>query len=65
MARRGNHEGSIYRRKDGRWAGAISNGDGRRKCSYGRTPAAVAGQLREVRSTEGTFDVEQYEAWFR
>jgi integrase len=46
MARRGAHEGSIYRRRDGRWAGSISlgyaHGTRQRKTYYGRTRQAVA-----------------------
>ena len=41
MAKRGNSEGSIYKRKDGRWAASVSVGwhDGkyRRKTLYGKT----------------------------
>lgn len=50
--RRGHGEGSIYQRKDGRWAGAVEMGwqDGkrRRKTVYGRTRREVADKVREV-----------------
>ena len=49
MARRGNSEGSIYKRKDGRWAAAVNLGwqDGKRKRKtfYGRTRQEVQVQL--------------------
>ena len=48
--RRGNHEGSIYRRKDGRWVGAIMNTDGRRKAFYGETRAEAVRLLREAQT---------------
>jgi hypothetical protein len=45
MAKRGPNEGSIYKRKDGRWVGVINTGyrDGKRKrkCVYGDTRASV------------------------
>ena len=45
MARRGNNEGSIYKRADGRWAAVINLGwqDGKRKRKtfYGRTRREV------------------------
>lgn len=51
--RRGRGEGSIYRRKDGRWAGEVFLGyseDGRRlrKQVYGKTQAEVLEKLRDV-----------------
>lgn len=46
--RRGQNEGSIFQRKDGRWAAAFSTGDGRRKTVYGRTRAEVANKLSEA-----------------
>jgi integrase len=45
MTRRGNAEGSIYKRGDGRWAAAVSLPNGRRKAYYGRTREAVAAKL--------------------
>ncbi|MDP6549172.1 MAG: tyrosine-type recombinase/integrase [Dehalococcoidia bacterium] len=49
MARRGNNEGSIYKRADGRWAAVVSLGwqDGgrKRKTFYGRTRREVQEQL--------------------
>jgi integrase len=53
--RRGKGEGSIYRREDGRWIGAVDLGwsDGRRtrKVVNGRTRAEVAKRLQEVQPT--------------
>lgn len=43
--RRANNEGSIYKRKDRRWAATISLGPGRRKSYYGRTREEVAHKL--------------------
>ena len=41
--RRGQNEGSIYQRsKDGRWVGAVTLDNGKRKAFYGRTRAEVA-----------------------
>jgi hypothetical protein len=37
MARRGQGEGSIYQRKDGRWAAAITLENRKRKTFYGDT----------------------------
>lgn len=53
--RRGHGEGSIYRRADGRWAGAVdlgwSGGKRRRKVLYGATRREVADKLaRAVRA---------------
>ena len=41
VKRRGPNEGSIYKRKDGRWEAAISLGNGKRKRLYGRTQREV------------------------
>jgi len=45
MAKRGNAEGSIYKRADGRWAASVSLGNGKRKAFYGRTREDVARKL--------------------
>ena len=45
MNKRGNSEGSLYRRKDGRWAASVSLGDRRRKSFYGRTREEVSRKL--------------------
>lgn len=46
MTKRANHEGSVYRRQDGRWCASISVPDGQggrlRKSFYGRTRAEVS-----------------------
>jgi integrase len=45
MARRGNSEGSIYKRKDGRWAAAVSMPGAKRRTLYGKTRQEVAKKL--------------------
>src|SRR4051812_2451843 len=51
--RRGHGEGSIYRRKDGRWAGSVEvpAGQGRRlrKTVYGKTRSEVQKKLSDAR----------------
>jgi integrase len=47
MARRGHGEGSIYLRKDGRWAASISLDGGKRKTFYGKTRKEVQEQLKK------------------
>ena len=49
MARRGNGEGSIYRRKsDGRWVGSLSLPDGTRKVYYGKKQSEVIAKLDQA-----------------
>ena len=43
--KRGQNEGSIYRRKDGRWAASISLQDGKRRTFYGRTAAEARDKM--------------------
>jgi len=49
MAKRGQNEGSITKREDGRWVARLTvgyeGGKQRRKCLYGRTREEVAGKL--------------------
>ncbi len=45
MAKRGNNEGSIYKRRDGRWTAAITVEGGKRKQVYGPTRAEVQQKL--------------------
>jgi integrase len=49
MARRGNQEGAIYQRKDGRWVGVLhlgyANGKRQRKYYYGKTRREVQQRL--------------------
>jgi integrase len=45
MSRRGNGEGSVYRRRDGRWAGAVSLPNGKRATVYGATREEAATKL--------------------
>ncbi len=49
--RRGNGEGSIYRRSDGRWAASLSIGRGRRKHFLSRTRQEVAIKLNAALKT--------------
>lgn len=46
MARRGHGEGSIYQRKDGRWAATITLEGQKRKTFYGKTRKEVQEKLR-------------------
>lgn len=46
--RRANNEGSIYKRRDGRWAATISLDHGKRKYLYGRTRQDVGRKLTVV-----------------
>jgi integrase len=52
--RRGQNEGSIFQRKDGRWCAILSlgweNGSRKRKSFYGKTAAEVQNQLLKARS---------------
>ncbi len=51
MGKRGNGEGSIYRRKDGRWVGQYTlqtATGGKRKTVYGKTRAEVAAKLAKA-----------------
>jgi integrase len=51
-ARRGNNEGSVYKRKDGRWVGAATVGGGpggqKKKIVYGKTRQEAAAKLTDV-----------------
>src|SRR5579871_2129896 len=46
MAKRGNGEGSIYRRNDGRWVGEMTIEGRQRKFVYGKTRKDVQEKLR-------------------
>src|SRR3990172_11104808 len=48
MSKRGNNEGSVYKRKDGRWTAAITLPAGARKSFYGATRQEVAAKLAEA-----------------
>ncbi len=48
MARRGNNEGTITKRADGRWEARLSLSDGKRRCFYGKTRQEVARKLAEA-----------------
>jgi integrase len=58
MSKRGQNEGSIYKRKDGRWAGAVSLGyvGGRlkRKAVYGKTRKAVQDRMTRLLNDQQT-----------
>ena len=54
MARRGNSEGSITKRTDGRWMARVSLPGGRRKAYYGKTRQEVARKL--VKAQEALAD---------
>ena len=46
--RRGNHEGSVFQRQDGRWAASITPPNGRRKTYYGKTRQEVVRLLQQA-----------------
>jgi integrase len=50
---RGQGEGSIYQRKDGRWTAALSVGGGRRQTFYGKTRREVAARLNDALNRQG------------
>src|SRR5437879_12755565 len=43
--RRANHEGTIYKRQDGRWVASVTLPGGKRKSFYGKTRQEVAQKL--------------------
>ena len=47
MGKRSNGEGSVVKRKDGRWCAAF-NLNGKRKYRYGKTRKEVVGKMMEV-----------------
>lgn len=64
MGRRGKGEGSIFKRKDGRWCGFITvgydeKGNKKKKFFYGRTRQEVADKIRKaLNEIEQGFDVD-------
>src|SRR5438309_1492306 len=58
MSKRGQGEGSIYRRRDGRWAAAISlgyvGGKLKRKAVYGKTRKAVQDRMTRLLNDQQT-----------
>jgi integrase len=46
--RRGPGEGTVYQRKDGRWAAEITLEDGKRKPLYGKTQAEAIEKLKQA-----------------
>ena len=58
MAKRGNNEGSIYKRTDGRWAAALTVTGGKRRTLYGKTRQEVARKLNgALRDREASLPV--------
>jgi integrase len=51
--RRGNNEGSIYRRADGRWEASVSVGGGKRRRYYAKTRQEAARKLNEALKAHG------------
>lgn len=52
MTKRGNGEGTIYHRKDGRWAAVISLDGRKRKTLYGKTRKEVQEKLRVAQNEQ-------------
>lgn len=56
--RRGHGEGSIYQRKDGRWAAAVdlgwTDGKRKRKTVYGKTQGEVVAEMRVLQRQQAT-----------
>ncbi|MBA2681865.1 MAG: site-specific integrase [Ktedonobacteraceae bacterium] len=48
MKRRGNNEGSITKRPDGRWMARVSMPDGSRRVTYGKTKTEVQEKLKDL-----------------
>jgi len=48
MAKRGNNEGTIFKRSDGRWSAALTMPGRKRRTLYGRTHLEVAKKLTEA-----------------
>jgi len=46
--RRGNREGSIYQRKDGRWVGALTKSPGKRSVIYASTRKEIHDQITDL-----------------
>jgi integrase len=59
MRRRGHGEGSIFKRKDRRWAASITRENHKRKTFYGNTKKEVQEQLKkaQLEQQQGTFIV--------
>src|SRR5947207_2435387 len=48
MSKRGLREGSIYKRADGYWVGAMSDGGRRRKVVYAKTRTEIAEKMKAL-----------------
>lgn len=64
MSKRSNGEGTIYKRKDGRWCGAYYDEQYNRRYVYGKTQSAVKKELKEKQES-GTIKHKPYtlESW--
>ncbi len=72
MGKRGNREGSLYRRKDGWWVGAVTLNDGKRRTFWARTRhdaqarllVALSGLQRGLAIADGRTPLGEYlAAW--
>ena len=67
MSRRGNGEGTVYRRQDGRWVGAYyvlkPNGGRVRRSVYGQTRAEASKRLAEMVAKTAAGIPLAVEAW--
>ena len=52
MGRRSNGEGTVYKRKDGRWCSAYFDEQFERRYVYGKTQAEVKKKLRELQASK-------------
>ncbi len=52
MSKRGNGEGSIYRRSDGKWVGALTEDGGGRRVVYGATRHEADAKLQALRTAQ-------------
>lgn len=52
MAKRRNHRGSVYKRKDGRWVAAYQAADGRRRVLYRRSADEAERALTEAKAKQ-------------
>lgn len=66
MSKRSNGEGSIYKRKDGRWCSSYVDEQFNRRYMYGRTQAEVKKKLREMQGSK-TVKSKPYtlESWIK
>ena len=60
MAKRSNGEGSIFKRKDGRWCAAYFDEAEKRRYVYGKTQAEVKQKLKDRKKQEGVSTRKDY-----